>query len=184
MVVTLDYDTLLRDAAGAGLIGDGEPLSAGDLRRLCCEADLLPAVLGGPSAILDVGRDCRLVTPDIRAALVLRDGGCVFPGCNARPTECEAHHLIPWWKGGPTALWNLVLLCHHHHGLLEPARYATRDQWEIRIAADGAPETIPPRRYDPDRKPLRHARHQAGLHGGARGYPHDGTLAAVGPPAA
>ena len=184
VVVTLDYDTLLRDAAGAGLIGDGEPLSAGDLRRLCCEADLLPAVLGGPSAILDVGRDCRLVTPDIRAALVLRDGGCVFPGCNARPTECEAHHLIPWWKSGHTALWNLVLLCHHHHGLVEPARYGTRDQWEIRIAADGAPETIPPRRYDPDRKPLRHARHQAGLHGGARGYPHDGTLAAVGPPAA
>ena len=53
---------------------------------------------------------------------------------------------------------NLCLLCHHHHTLLEPARYPTRDQWEIRIAHDGIPEVIPPARYDPHRKPIRHAR--------------------------
>ncbi len=162
VVVTVDYAKLSADATAAGLIGDGEPLSAGDLRRLCCDADLLPAVLGGPSTVLDVGRDCRLVPADLRAALVLRDGGCVFPGCHARPSECEAHHIIPWWKGGPTALSNLCLLCHHHHGLVEPARYGVRDQWEIRIATDGIPETIPPRRCDPGRRPLRHARHQKG----------------------
>lgn len=127
---------------------------------ICCDADLLPAVLGGPSTVLDVGRDRRLVPADLRAALVVRDGGCVFRGCHARPSECEAHHIIPWWKGGATALWNLVLLCHHHHGLVEPARCGVRDQWEIRIADDGVPETIPPRRCDPDRRPLRHARHQ------------------------
>lgn len=184
VVVTLDYDKLLRDAAAAGLIGDGEPLSAGDLRRLCCDADLLPAVLGGPSAVLDVGRDCRLVPPDMRAALILRDGGCAFPGCKARPSECEAHHIIPWWIGGPTALWNLALLCHHHHALVEPARYGTRDQWEIRIGPDGLPETIPPRRCDPDRKPLRHARHQTGTDPEARGHPQGRSLSAVGPPAA
>jgi len=184
VVVTLDYDKLLRDAAGAGLIGDGDPISAGDLRRLCCEADLLPAVLGGRSAVLDVGRQARLVTPEMRAALVLRDGGCVFPGCHARPAQCEAHHINPWWMGGPTALRNLVLLCHHHHALVEPARYGTRDQWEVRIAADGAPETIAPRRCDPDRKPLRHPRHQRSQDPGARGHPPERSLAAVGPPAA
>ena len=172
VVVTVDYAKLLADAVGAGLIGDGEPLSAGDLRRLCCDADLLPAVLGGPSTVLDVGRDCRLVPADLRAALILRDGGCVFPGCHARPSQCEAHHVIPWWMGGVTALSNLVLLCHHHHGLVEPARYSIRDQWEIRIAPDGIPETIPPRRCDPDRRPLRHARHQTGQDPGpARGDP-------------
>jgi hypothetical protein len=162
VVVTVDYAKLLADASAAGLIGQGEPLSAGDLRRLCCDADILPAILGGPSTVLDVGRDCRLVPADMRAALILRDGGCVFPGCHARPSECEAHHVIPWWMGGLTALWNLVLLCHHHHGLVEPARYGTRDQWEVRIAEDGLPETIPPRRCDPQRQPLRHARHHTG----------------------
>ena len=173
IVVTVDYTKLLADATAAGLIGDGEPLSAGDLRRLCCDADLLPAVLGGPSTVLDVGRDHRLVPSDLRAALVLRDGGCVFPGCGARPTECEAHHIIPWWQGGVTALSNLALLCHHHHGLVEPARYTVRDQWELRIAADGLPETIPPRRCDPQRTPLRHARHHTGQDPGERGQPSD-----------
>jgi hypothetical protein len=177
IVVTVDYAKLVADAVAAGLLGDGEPLSAGDLRRLCCDADILPAVLGGPSTVLDVGRDRRLVPTDMRAALILRDGGCVFPGCHARPSECEAHHVIPWWLGGPTALWNLVLLCHHHHGLVEPARYGTRDQWEIRVAEDGLPETIPPRRYDPERRPIRHARHQTGQDpGAARGDPPAGQL--------
>ncbi len=64
IVVTLNYDQLRAGAAGAGLIGD-EPLSAGELRRLCCDADLIPAVLGAASEVLDVGRSCRLVTPAI-----------------------------------------------------------------------------------------------------------------------
>jgi hypothetical protein len=158
VVVTMNYDRLHDAAAGAGLIGDREPISAGELRRLCCDADLVPVVLGSDSEVLDVGREHRLVTRALRTALTLRDGGCVFPGCATRPAVCEAHHLQPWWDGGETALGNLALLCHHHHALVEPAKYATRDQWELRIAADGIPEAIPPRRYDPQRKPLRHTR--------------------------
>ena len=160
IVVTVDYAKLTALAAGAGLIGDREPISAGELRRLCCDADILPAVLGGASEVLDVGREARLVTPAIRAALNLRDGGCVFPGCNVPPEQTEAHHIQPWYHGGPTALGNLVLLCHHHHGLVEPAKYGIRDQWQIRIGVDGIPETIPPARCDPGRAPIRHARHR------------------------
>lgn len=158
VVVTMSYDRLHAAAAGAGLIGDHEPVATGDLRRLCCDADLVPAVLGAASEVLDVGREQRLVTRALRTALTLRDGGCVFPGCQTRPAVCEAHHLTPWWNGGETALSNLALLCHHHHGLVEPAKYAGRDQWELRIGDDGIPEAIPPRRYDLHRKPLRHAR--------------------------
>lgn len=158
VVVTLNYDRLRDAAVGAGIIADGELISAGELRRLCCDADLVPAVLGGASETLDVGREQRLVTRAIRTALSIRDGGCVFPGCNTRPAACEAHHLRPWWDGGETALSNLALLCHHHHGLVEPAKYVARDQWELRIADDGIPEAIPPRRCDPQRKPLRHQR--------------------------
>lgn len=158
VLVKLSYEQLQRDAAGAGLIGDDSELSAGELRRLCCDAELIPVVLGGTSEVLDVGRAHRLVTPPIRTALTLRDGGCAFPGCQTRPAVCEAHHLKPWWDGGETVISNLVLLCHHHHGLVEPAKYATRDQWEIRISPDGLPEAIPPRRYDSERKPIRHQR--------------------------
>ena len=158
VIVTLDYDRLHRAAAGAGLIADGEALSAGELRRLCCDADLVPTVLGGESEVLDVGRAHRLVTRALRTALILRDGGCVFPGCTTRPAVCEAHHIDPWWNGGRTDLSNLALLCHHHHGLVEPAKFSARDQWELRIGDGGVPEAIPPRRYDPERRPLRHSR--------------------------
>lgn len=157
VVITLSYDSLVAGAAGAGLLA-GDPLSAGELRRLCCDAEVVPAVLGAQSEVLDVGRASRLVTPAIRQALTLRDGGCAFPGCDTRPTSCEAHHITPWWAGGATALSNLVLLCHHHHGLVEPAKQATRDQWQIRLARDGLPEAIPPKRYDPGQVPIRHAR--------------------------
>ena len=161
VVVTVDYDKLRRDAAAAGLIAESEPISAGHLRRLCCDADLLPAVLGGASVVLDAGRSQRLVTPEIRAALVVRDGGCVFPGCQTSPSACEAHHIVPWWAGGSTAIGNLALLCHHHHALVEPAKFAARDQWEVRMARDGLPEVVPPRRLDAERRPLRHARVEA-----------------------
>lgn len=159
VVVTVSYHELRARAAGAGLISDGQPLSAGELRRLCCDAGLLPVVLGGQSEVLDVGREHRLVTPAIRAALVLRDRGCAFPGCHARPSACDAHHIVPWWDNGPTAVSNLILLCHHHHALIEPARYGIRDQWEVRIALDGVPEFLPPGRFRPERTPIRHQRH-------------------------
>jgi hypothetical protein len=160
VLVMLDYDRLAADATAAGVLPDGQQLSAGELRRLCCDAEVIPVVLGGPSQVLDVGRAERLVTPEIRAALIARDGGCVFPGCDAPPSRCEAHHVLPWHLGGRTHLNGLVLQCHSHHPVLEPAKHGIRDQWHVRIAPDGLPEFLPPKRLDPEQKPLRHTRHQ------------------------
>jgi len=50
--------------------------------------------------------------------VVHRDGGCRFPGCDRPPGWCDAHHIVHWAHGGPTALDNLVLLCRPHHRLL------------------------------------------------------------------
>jgi len=161
VIVKLDYDQLHKGAAGAGVVGDGVQLTAGELRRACCDAEIIPVVLRAGSEVLDVGRSRRLVTPAIRAALIARDGGCVFPGCTAPPSACEAHHIIPWWLGGLTALSNLVLLCHHHHGLVEPAKYGLRDQWQVRISeADRLPEFAPPSRHPQAGEWLRHAQHR------------------------
>ena len=44
-----------------------------------------------------------------------RDGICVYPGCPAPATRCEAHHVHHWADGGPTELWNLAALCKGHH---------------------------------------------------------------------
>jgi len=134
IVVTIREQDLREQAEKAGVLATGAKITAGELRRLCCDADLMPVVLGSSSEILDVGRTQRLVTPAIRKALTLRDGGCIFPGCNAFDTRCEAHHLTPWWDGGATALHNLVLLCPFHHKLVEPDQYRRPvDKWIIHI---------------------------------------------------
>jgi hypothetical protein len=96
------------------VLPDGQPLPAGGLRRLCCQAELIPVVLAGPSHVLDVGRAERLVTPDLRVALTARDQGCLFPGCDAPPARGEAHHLRPWWLGEHTNLNNLAT-CQRTH---------------------------------------------------------------------
>jgi hypothetical protein len=70
---------------------------------------------GAPSQPLEVGRSNRVVPAAQRAALAIRDGGCVFPGCERPLAWCEAHHLRHWLQGGPTDLANLALLCRAHH---------------------------------------------------------------------
>ena len=156
--VVVDHDKLTAQAAAAGLLNGTEPLSAGDLRRLCCDAGILPVIMSGDSAILDLGRERRLVSPDLRAALELRDRGCVMPGCDVGPIGCEAHHILSWAMGGVTALSNLVLLCVQHHPKFEPAKNPLRQPWRIQIATDGVPEVIPPPFARLGDDPIRHQR--------------------------
>ena len=158
VVVKLDYDQLRAGAVGAGVVGDGAQLSAGELRRVCCDADLIPVVLPRRQRSARRGPNKRLVTPAIKTALLVRDGGCVLPGCTEPPAGCEAHHITPWWAGGETKLTNLVLLCHRHHALIEPARYALRDQWQVQIGVDHLPEILPPSRHPQAGQWLRHSR--------------------------
>jgi hypothetical protein len=102
-----------QDRAGAGgPTGELKGLQA----RLRAAVALLPPVLGGaPSQPLEVGRATRVVHPAQRAALAVRDRGCVFPGCERPLAWCDAHHLWHWVDGGPTDLSNLALLCRAHH---------------------------------------------------------------------
>ena len=158
-VVVIMRETDLRERAEqAAILDTGDPIAPGDLRRLCCDADLTPVVLGTRSEILDVGRTHRLVTPAIRRALTLRDAGCAFPQCSADAVRCAAHHIRPWWAGGETALNNLVLLCPHHHGIVEPPRFwdgPPPDRWQVRLNDHGIPEFLPPQRHDPTRRILK-----------------------------
>ncbi|WP_052273771.1 HNH endonuclease signature motif containing protein [Arthrobacter sp. L77] len=104
-----------RDGSGTGRAVFAEQLSARTIRRIACDADLIPLVLGGDGQILDMGRAGRLFPPHMRRALVARDRGCAFPDCTVPATWCEAHHMTPWSRGGTTSIDNGVLLCAHHH---------------------------------------------------------------------
>ncbi|WP_141015086.1 HNH endonuclease signature motif containing protein [Nocardioides sambongensis] len=133
VVVTIDHTQLTRDLGTAGLLDpshdtDGEQrISAAHARRLACTAKILPAVLGGKSEILDLGRSRRLFTTAQRTALRLRDKTCRAEGCTIPARWCEAHHLNPWSKGGRTDLADGLLLCSfHHHREHDPTYTTTR----------------------------------------------------------
>ena len=160
VLVTLGLDALLAGLGVRAVLGCGEPVTAGEARRLACDAGIIPVVLGGDCEVLDVGRTHRFFTPPIRTALVLRDQGCVFPGCDALPAACEAHHIRPWWAGGETCVGNGVMVCPFHHRLVEPdPDRSVQVQWQIMIDPDtGMPWFIPPRQIDPDRVPRLHHR--------------------------
>lgn len=118
LVITMSLEALLaavRDAGGTGIADNGEVLSAGSVRRLACEATIIPAVLGGPSKVLDLGYTERYFTPAQRRALTIRDKGCSYPGCTIPAQWCEAHHVTHWCHGGPTDTSNGALLCGRHH---------------------------------------------------------------------
>lgn len=63
-----------------------------------------------------------MVPPAMRRAVVVRDRGCRFPGCDRPQAWCDAHHVIHWADGGPTALRNLILLCPRHHRMVHERR--------------------------------------------------------------
>jgi len=115
VVVTIDLERLTGAVRGAGLTLDRQVLSPQSVRRLACDASIIPMVLGSQSQPLDVGRTKRLLTPALLAALWARDKGCTYPGCGRPPQWSEAHHVQHWADGGPTALTNLALLCAAHH---------------------------------------------------------------------
>ncbi|WP_234754403.1 HNH endonuclease signature motif containing protein, partial [Arthrobacter ramosus] len=121
---------------------------AATLRKLACDADIIPVVLGGEGQVLDIGRASRIFPPQIRKAITARDKGCAFPGCTMPAPWCEAHHIEYWSRGGPTSTANGTLLCSHHHHLIH------KEDWHIQVQA-GVPWFIPPPHTDPHRTPRR-----------------------------
>ena len=126
VMVTMTLDQLRADLATAGLISsDDLRITAAQARRLACTAGIIPAVLGGRSEILDLGRTQRLFNSAQRKALRLRDRTCRARGCTIPATWCEAHHLKPWALGGETNLEDGVLLCSFHHHRAHDPTYDT-----------------------------------------------------------
>ncbi len=145
VIVRIDLDTLVDGLGHAGIDGLEQPISASTARRMAADAEIIPAVLGGDSIPLDLGRAARLFTKAQRLALGERDGGCA--SCGQNIGYVEAHH-IRWWDrdAGPTDLANGVLLCSFCHHMIH------RDGWRIHADPDEV-WFIPPPHIDPDQVP-------------------------------
>ena len=113
-MVTVRHESLVT-GLGSARLDTGGVISAAEARRLACRAGILPAVLGGASQILDLGRTRRFHSRAQRIAMAVRDGGCTAEGCDWPPGLCHAHHEQPWSRGGPTTLADGRLLCPRHH---------------------------------------------------------------------
>ena len=125
VVVTMTLEQLLGGLGAAGLDTGGH-LGAGEARRLACTAGIIPAVLGGRSQVLDLGRRRRLHTEAQRIALQIEQRGCTAEGCDRPAALCHAHHDEPWSHGGTTSVRNGRLLCGHHHRRIHDPHYEHR----------------------------------------------------------
>jgi hypothetical protein len=117
IVVHVDLETLQHGlhAGGTCRTALGPDLPVETVRRLACEAEILPVVLDGRSVPIDVGRSKRLATIHQRRALEAIHPTCAIPDCEVIFDHCNIHHIDYWENGGPTDLNNMVPLCSRHH---------------------------------------------------------------------
>lgn len=130
VVATLPMESLKNELAAAQL-DTGHAVSAGQARRLACNAGIVPVVLGGASLPLDLGRADRFFTQAQRVALATVYTECAALGCDRPYAWCELHHADPWSHGGRSDLDKAVPLCGYHHRRMHDPRFVTS------ISADG-----------------------------------------------
>ena len=105
-----------------GSTATGVLLSPEVLRRVACDAALIPHVLGTAGEDLDLGRVVRLFTRAQRRRLWRRDRCCTFPGCSKPASWTKAHHVLHWADGGLSDVDNAALLCQDHHTFVHRRR--------------------------------------------------------------
>jgi hypothetical protein len=137
--VTTTLDTLLQRAGcSAADLEFSIPISAASVERLACDCKVTRILLGSDSAVIDVGRSKRVISPAQRRALNIRDEGCRWPGCDRPASWTSGHHFVHWIKGGGSDLSNLVSLCYRHHGMAHEGR------WQLVRTDEGKMLAIPP----------------------------------------
>jgi hypothetical protein len=151
VIITVEHEDLLRKSGWADTT-DGTTLRVEDLLAMADEAEILTVVRDSSGAVLDLGRTRRLASLTQVQALIVRDAGCSFPGCDRPPEWCERHHITGWIAGGKTDLDNLTLLCSYHHHNFE------QRGWSCRLNQNRLPEWRPPRWIDHEQKPLMNTR--------------------------
>jgi hypothetical protein len=144
-MVTMGWEQLVAGVGAGTAVGSSEAgtlLGPDTVRRLACDAGVIPVVLGGSSEVLDVGRTMRLVPPGLVKALWLRDRHCTFPGCAMPAQWCDAHHVVHWLDGGATSMANSALVCTRHHTVVH------RDRLTASVTAAGVAWDRVPGSYD------------------------------------
>ncbi len=141
LIVVADYDMVNRELVN-GRLADGTPIPIGEIAKIAVDAQLLPTIFEAATGDLRMGRATRTATDMQRAALALRDKGCV--GCGIPPERCQHHHIEFWQHEGPTDYWNLVTVCAdcHHHKIHQQGFTVAWNPNDVRFGLQ--PPTTPP----------------------------------------
>jgi hypothetical protein len=120
------------------------PGAATNPPEAACDSLAYRAVLGEKSEVLDIGHQSARWSSAIRRAVTLRDGGCVFPGCDRPPSWTDIHHCTPFSEQGRTSLDNGALLCRRHHTFVHARhwRVTIEDGTPVVRRPDGQPHAI------------------------------------------
>lgn len=121
----------------------GVDLPVETVRRLACEADIIPVVLDGRSVPIDVGRSKRLATANQRRALEAVHPTCAIPDCDVPFHRCQIHHIDYWENGGRTDLDNQVPLCTRHHHAAHEGGWTLSLDPSTRVLSFQMPTTNP-----------------------------------------
>jgi hypothetical protein len=125
--VVIDYQTLVSGLHQNSVLHTGfeTELPLETVRRMACEAEIIPVVLGKKGVVLDIGRSSRLASRYQRLALGAMYTHCAIPNCHVSIDRCQPHHIRYWRDDGRTDMNNLVPLCATHH------RNVHESQWSL-----------------------------------------------------
>ena len=118
-------------AGRGGRYSDGTPMDQVALSTVLCDCNIHRVLVDAKNATIDYGRETKTISAGLRTALIVRDRGCRYPGCDRPATWTDGHHVHWWRHGGATNLHNLVLLCRAHHRTLH------KPGWRATLEPDG-----------------------------------------------
>lgn len=140
VVVHAQLDGVLSGKGGCEL-ENGPVIHPETAKRLLCEARVQTVIEDKGGQPVGLGRMAREPSAWMIRQLRYRDVECRFPGCGARRFT-KAHHIRWWEHGGPTDLYNLLLVCTFHHKLVHEYGWAVRretDGMAMWFQPDGTP---------------------------------------------
>ncbi|MEX2549740.1 MAG: DUF222 domain-containing protein [Nitriliruptoraceae bacterium] len=148
ILVVVEEDQLAAGHGVARFASSGQPVPVTEVRGLLSDSVIGRLVRDAKGTPIEVSRMVRTVPAGLWRALVVRDGGCTWDGCDAPAGWCDvAHGQEPYRSGGRLSQANGALLCRRHHHSFDHSDLI------IEIVGDrvsyGRPGSDPPAGGDP-----------------------------------
>lgn len=138
VLVSIDAEQLAAAHGDVGVgvghgrfVWSGQPVTTRELGHLLDDCALVGVLLDADRTPIEVTTRVRTVPVGLHRALVVRDGGCTWKGCDAPAAWCDvAHGQQAFRHDGRLHPGNAALLCRSHH------RRFDRGPWRIAITGD------------------------------------------------